>query len=100
MDEFYDIIMTAQSHDPQFRKLSELSAGTLQRRLITDDDGHDEESMNSVFSDEDEEEYPVFQIMLLNTGQLSIGYNNQISPEAILNLLEHVREVIEDQIED
>lgn len=97
MDLFYDIISNAQQEDPEFKALSNKSAGTLTRRLI--ETGNYDDDEGSMFQGSDDDS-PVFQVTLNSDGRLSIGYSGQISPDAILHLLDHVREVVEENRDD
>lgn len=97
MDLFYDIISNAQQDDPEFKALSNKSAGTLMRRLI--ETGNSDDEVHP-FAGADDDESPVFQVTLNSDGRLSIGYSGQISPDAILHLLDHVREVVEENRDD
>lgn len=98
MDEFYDLIK-AQQADPEFDKLSRLSAGMLTRRLIDVEDGHEDEEPGMPSSG-DEDDHPVFHVSLTSSGRLSVGYSDQIPTEAILSLLDTVREIVESNAED
>lgn len=93
MDAFYDIIDNAQRTDPEFGVLVRKSAGKLNRRLI--ETGVDEEVESNIANGDVDEEFPVFKVELTRGGVLSIGFSEQIATEDILQLLEHVREVIE-----
>lgn len=96
MDEFYEIVY-AQSNDEEFKKLSNSTAGTLTRRL-----GNTEEPTHR--HDPETDGDALFQCSLTegdgSNGTLKLYISEKMSPQSVLDLMDHVRGLIEQAIED
>lgn len=93
-DAFYDII-AAQEADPEFSQLAGLSAGTLVCRR-TDDSNGVEKVGSSMDDGSDIDDEMVFQATLMSDGRLTIKRSMEVPKEAVINLLEHLKQTIED----